>query len=616
MVLLAILLVSLLLGLVKAEVRTFDWNMTWVNANPDGLNEREIVGINGQWPLPVIHVNKGDRVIIHMFNGLQNRNVSIHFHGIFQNGTNAQDGPIWTTQAPVVPNSMFIYDFNVNQNGTYWYHSHVDGQYPDGYRQALVVHDPDFPFEFDEEYTVTMSDWYHKTVDFIRPDFMNLYNPTGAEPIPDSFLFNDTLKLSIPVETNKTYLIRLANIGALVSQYFYIEDHEFEIVEVDGVYVEPQVANVILISVAQRYSILVKTKPAASKNYGIVTIADSTLLDIIPPNLILNQTNWLEYNKDYDHTDSIIPYESSEDIDYLDDTSLVPYDHVPLFSEPTKRVNITVKMTNLEDGVNYAFFNNITYTHPKVPTLYTVMSAGELATNPLIYGEFTHPYVLSKGEVVEIILNNADSGVHPFHLHGHVFQVLYRSPAYDDDDITYYDPNSDDIVFPKYPMRRDTVNANPNGNFVIRFVADNPGVWLFHCHIEWHLMQGLALTFIEAPLELQKQIVPENHYAVAKAAGIPYIGNAAGNQENFLDLTGQNTQKGDLPSGFTARGIVALVFSIISALLGIVSISWYGLSDSSLSDAKLIQHVEEDIGEPYVENIDINSDESSDQELE
>lgn len=53
-----------------------------------------------------------------------------------------------------------------------------------------------------------------------------------------------------------------------------------------------------------------------------------------------------------------------------------------------------------------AFFNNITYVTPKVPTLYTALSAGEDAMNPLVYGEFTHPFVLEKGSIVEIVVNN------------------------------------------------------------------------------------------------------------------------------------------------------------------------------------------------------------------
>lgn len=586
----------------------YDWNVTWVEVAPDGNDKtRQVIGINGQFPLPVVEVNEGDRVIVNMHNGLGDRNTTIHFHGLFQNGTNAQDGPVAITQCPIPPGYDFVYNFTVDQSGTYWYHSHVDGQYPDGYRQMMIVHpkkelEPSYWSQIDDEIAVTLSDWYHETINFIEPSFLSLYNPSGAEPIPNSFLFNDTLNSKIPVKPNTTYLMRIANIGAFVGQYLYIEDHNFTIVEVDGVYTEPAEASSIYIAVAQRYSIMFTTKDSTDKNFGIVTVADSSLLDLVPSNLQLNQTNWLSYNPDKPYDEVKMIYESSDDIEYFDDFNLVPYDKVELLPEPDYEIKVDVIMNNLYDGINYAFFNNITWTPPKVPTLYTVMSAGEQASDARIYGDYTNTYVYEYGDVVQMVINNVDPGRHPFHLHGRTFQVIDKSPGYDDDSPTAWDPENHND-FPEYPMRRDTMVVEPNGNLVLRWKADNPGVWFFHCHIEWHMLQGLALTIVEAPAEIQKQTIPDNHYGACKAAGLPHEGNAAGNKENFLDLTGQNAQVKSLPAGFTARGIVALVFSCISAFLGMAAITWYGLSDLSLSEVHMIQHAEADAGMD-VEEID------------
>lgn len=125
-------------------------------------------------------------------------------------------------------------------------------------------------------------------------------------------------------------------------------------------------------------------------------------------------------------------------------------------------------------------------------------------------------------------------------------------------------------------MRRDTFVLRPSGYIVLRFKADNPGVWLFHCHIEWHIDQGLVATMIEAPLEVQKSLtIPQGHFDACDVGNIPTTGNAAANTVDFLDLTGANAAPKPLPDGFTARGIVALVFSIISALLGLAVIAWY-----------------------------------------
>lgn len=571
--------------------------MTWVMANPDGLQERKVIGVNNTWPLPVLEVNKGDRLIVHVYNGLGDKSTSIHWHGLFQNSTNEMDGPSMQTQCPIVPGASFTYDFTVDQSGTYWYHCHTDLCYPDGYRQMLLVHDTDawFADQYKDEFAVTVSDWYHEMVEDIT--FLDLSNPTGAEPIPDAFLFNNSvMNTKLSVEPNTTYLLRIVNTGAFVAQYFYIEDHNFTIVEVDGVFTEPEEASILYVAVAQRYSVLFTTKASTSRNYGLVTIADQVLLDTIPDALRLNQTNWLEYNPSAAFDPVNVTLNIVDENPAFDDYSLVPYDKEPLFENPSKVINLTVSMGILDNGKPYAFFNDQTYTRPKVPSLYTALTAGEEAVNEAVYGDYTNAFVLNHLDVVEVVLTNNDGGSHPFHYHGHNFQLISRSPSYGEDFYSLkdnvnpqaFDPNNH-TAFPEYPMRRDVVVLPPMGNLVIRFVANNPGVWAFHCHIDWHMQQGLAATFIEAPLEMQKTLsVPDDHYAACKAAGVPYAGNAAANTKDVLDLSGQNKPARPVPAGFTARGIVALVFSCIAAFAGLAAITWYGMAPLSESEQEKV----------------------------
>lgn len=61
-------LASSLAGLATAATQTFDWNITWVTANPDGMHERPVIGINNAWPLPRLNITKGDRVVVNMNN--------------------------------------------------------------------------------------------------------------------------------------------------------------------------------------------------------------------------------------------------------------------------------------------------------------------------------------------------------------------------------------------------------------------------------------------------------------------------------------------------------------------------------------------------------------------
>ena len=123
---------------------------------------------------------------------------------------------------------------------------------------------------------------------------------------------------------------------------------------------------------------------------------------------------------------------------------------------------------------------------------------------------------------------------------------------------------------PRPPTSCDGGRPGPDG-----MVA---GIWLFHCHIDWHMISGLAAVMVEAPLELQaSQEMPTDHGDVCRAGGTPTAGNAAGNTVELLNLDGQNKSSAPLPAGFTARGIIALVFSVVAAFLGMAVIAWYVL---------------------------------------
>lgn len=588
------------LPLTYADTHNYDFDIGWVRANPDGEFERPVIGINGAWPIPMINVTVGDRIIINAHNSLGNQSTSLHFHGLFQNGTNHMDGPGGVVQCGIEPGSTFTYNFTVQQPGTYWYHSHSHGQYPDGLRGPLIINDPDFPYqdEVDEELVLTLSDWYHDEMQYLIDNlFMVKSNPSGAEPVPNNALMNDTIDFKLPVKPNTTYRFDVVNMGAFAGQYLWIEGHTMRIVEVDGIYTESADAEMVYLSAAQRVSFLLTTKNDTSKNFPIVTSMDTTLFDVLPDDLNYNRTGWLVY----DDSKTFSNASFVDELNPFDDMTLIPYDRMELLPEPDRIVQFDVMMDNLHDGMNYAFFNNITYRAAKVPTLYTALNAGEDATNPAVYGTYTHSTVLEKGEIVQIVLNNLDTGRHPFHLHGHAFQAVYRS---EEDAGTFEDLNIKESGLSQIPMRRDTLVVWPTGNIVLRFRADNPGVWLFHCHIEWHIVSGLIATFVEVPLDLQKTIsLPSNHLEVCKAGNVSTEGNAAGNMD-YLDLTGENHPPATLPPGFTTRGIVALVFSCICGILGVAVVGWYGMSAP----------VEENTPEQSVVENESSSDSPADQQ--
>lgn len=117
------------------------------------------------------------------------------------------------------------------------------------------------------------------------------------------------------------------------------------------------------------------------------------------------------------------------------------------------------------------------------------------------YCECSHVLSVKLNSVVEIII--VDEGVtfdanHPFHLHGHSFRVvglrrlatettIEQIKAFDEAGLLKRNLKNAPI--------KDTVTVPDGGYTVIRFKADNPGYWLFHCHIEFHVEIGMALVF-------------------------------------------------------------------------------------------------------------------------
>lgn len=106
-------LLSLFQGVLSAKATFLEYNITWVHRNPDGRFDRPVMGINGQWPIPALKINKGERMVVTVRNQLGNETTSVHWHGLYQNGTAHMDGPPGVTQCEIPHDDYFVYDFVV-----------------------------------------------------------------------------------------------------------------------------------------------------------------------------------------------------------------------------------------------------------------------------------------------------------------------------------------------------------------------------------------------------------------------------------------------------------------------------------------------------------------------
>jgi iron transport multicopper oxidase len=257
-----------------------NWSLNWVNSAPDGTS-RPVIGINGQWPCPPIVVNHGDDLVLSVYNGLGNESTAIHFHGLQQRNTTYADGPSWVTQCPIPPGETIVYEFQARQIGTYWYHAHHAGQYIDGLRGPFIVKDPSPPYgKVDQDITLTLTDFYHKQAPSLINYYQssaNYYDNGGDEPLPDAALINEAQNVKFTIIPGQTNLFRVINMGAMAAQYLQFDGHNMTVVEIDGQYVQPYTVQQLFVAVAQRYTVLVNSKPNASTNYAIIASMDTSM---------------------------------------------------------------------------------------------------------------------------------------------------------------------------------------------------------------------------------------------------------------------------------------------------------------------------------------------------
>ncbi|EAW14605.1 multicopper oxidase abr1 [Aspergillus clavatus NRRL 1] len=526
---------SLLLGvasLAAAKDVYLDWNITWVWTAPDGF-ARPMIGINDQWPCPLVEADLGDRMIVDVHNGLGNQSTGLHWHGFRQYMTGTMDGSNEVTQCPLPPGSSMRYEFDVNQTGAYWYHSHEMGQYPDGLRGAFVVRDPAPPVAFDDEITITLTDHYHEQMPALLEKYdvdSTAAHPGSNEPIPDSALINETINPTFHVEPNKTYLVHLVCVGNFPGHVTVFEDHEISVVQIDGIWTDPYVVTDkhIRLATGQRMSVLLRTKDNTDRNYAIWDSMDVNMMFIyenrsIPEGFNPNATAWLVY----DESKPLLPPPDIHELDpnnnFVDDLDFVPANHEPVL-EPVDHQIVLDTGVRYRNGHAEFLVNGKTYIAPEEPTLYTALAAGpDNSSDPSIYGQ-VNPFVVEYGQVVEIVINNHHGNLHPWHLHGHHFQVLQRTVP----EGGYFNGYWGNIS--SFPVQRDTIMVQNHGHAVIRFRADNPDkfpssrfdcFWLIHCHIEWHVTKGLTATIIEAPAQMQDIQIPLDHQRICPSYGAP-----------------------------------------------------------------------------------------------
>ncbi|KAJ2391037.1 ferroxidase fet3 [Coemansia sp. RSA 2611] len=512
----------------RAAVFHVYWDVGHQNISRDGYSTWPAVGVNGQIPIPPIFITQGDVLSLNVRNSLD-KPISLHAHGLFMRNSSYYDGVGMVTECGIPPGSNFTYLVETReQAGTYFIHGHYGLEVADGLRAPFIILDKGKPaVDYDKELLLTLEDWGQQP----ESQLLEYLKTVPTTALPNDFktgLINGTngnFSAPITVMRSTRYRLRILNIGLDHPFKFRMLGHKMQVIEADGVNVEPLEVDGLDIAPGQRYSVLLETLDSDNFNYiyNAIMVGDFIpLVEGLNPRYYIGA---IEYRKDAAFRK--FPLVSDSDLVWADEFNMVPLNRQELL--PADRVIELEKRINLtEFGVPYYGLGNWSYTPALVPTLLSVLTTGSFASDSAIYGPQSSVIVLDYQESVELVIGNQMAKSHPLHIHSRVFQIVERGPF----------GNATAAGLPtvplqqagKYPMQRDTLMLPEFGYVKLRFKADRPGaVSMFHCHTE-HLDQGMAVVFVEAPELIQKyQRVPQQLLDNCRKLGIEVSGNGAGN---------------------------------------------------------------------------------------
>ncbi|KAH6654064.1 multicopper oxidase [Truncatella angustata] len=447
----------------------------------DGF-ERDVMTINAHFPGPTIEADWGDEIVVHVTNSVSNNGTSIHFHGVRQYLTNDQDGVASVTQCPLAFGETMTYEWQANQYGHSWYHSHYALQAWNGVMGGIVIRGPvTAPYDEDKGILI-LSDWFHDTTD-------SLWQYTakrGKPPVAQNGLINGInvygdsgKRFETDFISGERHRFRIVNAAMDTFYDFSIDNHSLTVVANDFVPIEPFTTDVLRIGMGQRYDVIVEANQPE----------DSYWMRAVP------NTACSAENESQDNIRGIVRYDISSTAYPTSTAYVVP---VGCLDEPMNslvpKLSLDVEAPALTNQWDLGFS---TSTQSKLFT-WTLNDHAflEIGVYAFIDDILALEQILNGTSVFEtsesvVQIDQKDSFVY------FVIQNALGLPLGENANYT-----SDVSLELKNPPRRDVAMLAPDGYLVIAFVTDNPGVWLMHCHIGWHASQGFALQIVERQSEI------------------------------------------------------------------------------------------------------------------
>ena len=396
----------------------------------------QTIGYNGIAPGPVLRIKEGQQVTVDVHNDSDVPEL-VHWHGLFV--SSEVDGAM-EEGTPMVPSGgSRQYSFTARPSGTRWYHTHAfagkdlrrslySGQF--GF---FYIEPKNNPGQYDQEVFIAAHQW--------NPEFVSMQDLRKGPP-PDNGLevmyraasFNDRMLghgEPIRVKNGERVLFHLLNASATDDVHLALPGHNFNVIALDGNPVPvPRTVPVLVLAPAERIDAIVEMKQPGLWVFGSTEDSMRKMgMGIV-----------IEYAGQRGAPQWSKPPSSTWDYTIFGTSAATP--------EPDQRFNLTFE--KIPGG--HGGFNRWTINGKSWPDV--------------------DPLVVKTGQRYRLVMENKSGDDHPIHLHRHTFELTRIGGK------------------TTSGIRKDTVNVPRRQSAEIDFVADDPGLTLFHCHMQLHMDFG------------------------------------------------------------------------------------------------------------------------------
>ena len=414
------------------------------------------IGYNGSAPGPVLRLREGKPVTIDLINDTDTPEL-VHWHGLLipseMDGTEEEGSPY------IPPHGQRRIQFTPGPSGTRWYHSHamaMDDLHKGAYTGQfgfVYIESGNDPGQYDQELFLALRDWepfFTGTMDDTdddthdgpmpeKPATLNT-DPGGLEVGSMTYSINDKALGSgepIRVRQGQRLLIHFLNASAIENRRIALPGHKMKVIGLDGNPVPtPQMLDSIFLGAGERADVLIEM------NHPGIWILGSTEEMVRKAGLGVI----VEYAGQHQQAQWIDPKKSPWDYTIFGaatSTSPAPQQTIDLVFE---------KIPGGAGKFNSWLVNGKPYPHE-------------------------NEFVLEKGTRYRLVMHNRSDDAHPMHLHRHLWELA-------------------EINGKKTAgILKDTVVVPYYGRAIVDLTADQPGLSLFHCHIQQHMDYGFKALF-------------------------------------------------------------------------------------------------------------------------